>query len=59
MNAQLLHHLRDPADVIVATADEATKRFPGGLLQNADASELRRLAGEVGIGQRPLGVKVA
>ncbi|KAI6875777.1 hypothetical protein KC323_g235 [Hortaea werneckii] len=52
------HHLRNAGDVVVATADEANKRFPGILLQYPYAGELGRFLGKVGIGCGPLFVEL-
>ncbi|QBZ62984.1 hypothetical protein PoMZ_11874 [Pyricularia oryzae] len=54
--AQLVAHLRDARDVVVAAADEGHERLPGVLVQDADASELGRLAAEVGVAVRPVRV---
>lgn len=54
VEAQLMDHLADARDVVVAAADEADERFPGVLLENADAGEFGCFLGEVGVGKGPL-----
>ncbi|KAI7165260.1 hypothetical protein KC349_g216 [Hortaea werneckii] len=58
VDAELVDHLRDAGDVVVTTADEANKRFPGILLQYPYASKLGRFFGKIGIGCGPLFVEL-
>lgn len=58
VHAQLLDHLRDPGDVVVAAAYEADEGLPCILLQDAHAGEPGRFPLEVRVRGRPLFVEL-
>lgn len=57
MQTQLLHHLTDAQNIVVAAADKRNQRLPSVLIQDADACEGGGAAREVGVGEGPLGVE--
>lgn len=57
MQTELVHHLGDSGDIVVAAANEADERFPAVLSEDAHAGEFGGLFGEVGVGGRPLSVE--
>lgn len=57
VKAELLDHLRDARNVVVAAADEGDQGFPGVLAKDADAGELGGFFAEVGVLGRPFGVE--
>jgi len=58
MYTQLMYHLTNSCDIVVATADEADQCLPSVLLQYANSGELWRSLLKVCISGRPLGVEL-